>query len=948
MKSSVLDIYSPNSQEALKNRIQELENELAAAKAELEAFNGPAEKDQINPTAELVRLQAIADILPSRIFHISKDMIVQFANKSCEAISLLPFAEIVGSRLIDVIGRNTYDQLQGAYKKVLEGETFQFEFVLSNKATNGEKRASIAQYMPEWHNGEVVGFYSLGTDVTDLRTTELKLLQASKRLRIITDNLPALISYVDINETFQYANKYYEKIFGLKPEYMVGKTLLEVFNSAEIEYSKSYYDLAFSGEKVRFEKKIAATDNRPELWIDLTLLPDINNGQVLGFYVLGVNQTNIKKAEAEKQKGYDLLQALIDNIPGWVGYIDKSYKYHFANSQYQKITTIPPEEINGKDAIEILSEPMFSFVKPHFDHTLAGNISSFEFEKQLLNGDTRHIFSTYFPNFVDGRVDGAFIYALDITEQKMLQLQLEEAVKQLTLLQEAMPVSTSVFDTSLRYVQTNQKHLELLNKTESNVIGKHLSELLIVPGNYERVKFQAEKVLQGESVSFYLDGVSNENEPIKLQIQMAPVISRGEVVGIQSIEVDITELHLAQQHSRANEEIFNAISSIAPIGIFKTNNLGKTTWVNERAAKILGLPPEKCLGDGWQVNLHPEDKAWIVSNWKEASLKDEHVKTEQRYVHDGDKIVWVIGETRPVYTEKGTLSGHIGILFDITEIRKATGEINNLNAELQEINATLEKRVARRTQSLEKMNIDLMRTVEELDRFAHIAAHDLKEPLRGIQNYASLLKDDFGSQLNNDGAELIDAVQTLALQAETLLDDLRVYTRIGRKRDAVREVDLNEILDLVIANLSTTITQSNSVINKKNTLPIIHYQKAHALTILQNLISNGIKYNSANNKVIEIGQLESAQCSELDLKIGPVIFVKDNGIGINEKHHEKIFEMFRRLHPKNRFGGGTGAGLALVRKIIEFNEGKIWLDSTEGCGTTFYIQFGIPQTELDI
>lgn len=947
MKPTTIDIHSAVPYESLENRILELEKELAEARAEIKELKNSANVNQVNQGLELGRLKTIADILPSRIFHISKDMMVQYANKSCKAISLIPYNEIVGSHLADVIGIDVFNQLQTAYKKVLRGKAFQFEFTLSNEATDGTERVMIAQYVPEWDNGEVIGFYTMGADITSLRITELKLIQTSKRLQIITDNLPALISYVDKDVTFRYANKYYEKIFGLKSEYMVGRTLLEVFGGAEIEYSKDYYDLALSGEEVHFEKEIAATANRPQLWIDLTLLPDIHHGEVMGFYVLGVNQTDIKRAEIEKQQGYNLLQALIDNIPGWVGYIDQDYAYHFANSQYQKIAEIPHDQIIGKTTIEVLGESMFSFVKPHLDHTLAGNISSFEFEKQMFDGEIRHILSNYFPNIVDDKVEGAFIYALDMTDQKRLQLQLEEAVKQLTLLQDAMPVSTSVFDTNLRYIKANQKHLDLLDRSLSEVIGRPLSELLVIPGNFELIEKQAKKVLNGESVSFYLDGTTNDNHLIKLQVQMAPIISKGEIVGLQSIEVDITELYLAQKNIRDHNEIFGAINSLAPIGIFKTDNLGLTTWVNERASKILGLPPDQCLGTGWQTYLHPDDKEWIVSNWENSHHKSEVVKTEHRFLRESGEIVLVSGETRPVYTENGEPDGHIGILFDITDIRKAANEISDLNKELKSVNATLEKRVAKRTHSLKQMNIDLIRTVEELDRFAHIAAHDLKEPLRGLQNYASLLKDDYVEHLDDQGITLIESMQTLALQAETLLDDLRVYTRIGRKRDAVRQLDLNKIFDQVLSNLAPTISQTKSVIYKANQLPIIRYQKAHALTILQNLISNGIKYNASENKIIEIGQLTSEQLSEIGLENGPVIFVKDNGIGIDEKHHEKIFEMFRRLHPQKRYGGGTGAGLALVRKIIEFNHGKIWLNSTENHGTTFFVQFGIPQTSTN-
>ena len=217
---------------------------------------------------------------------------------------------------------------------------------------------------------------------------------------------------------------------------------------------------------------------------------------------------------------------------------------------------------------------------------------------------------------------------------------------------------------------------------------------------------------------------------------------------------------------------------------------------------------------------------------------------------------------------------------------------------------------------------------KSLDEFTYIAAHDLKEPLRGIHNYASFLKEDYAAQLDETGRQYIGSIQRLAERLSTLIDSLMVYSRLGVSELAKDTVDVDAVVDAVAEDLSRLWTKEGIELRRIGRLGMVQGDAARIGEVFQNLFSNAAKYNDKPQKWIEIG------CDRSGAQ--PVFYVRDNGIGIPPHHHDSIFRIFKRLHEQNKYGGGTGAGLTIVRKIVERYGGRIWLESAPGEGTVFY------------
>lgn len=236
-------------------------------------------------------------------------------------------------------------------------------------------------------------------------------------------------------------------------------------------------------------------------------------------------------------------------------------------------------------------------------------------------------------------------------------------------------------------------------------------------------------------------------------------------------------------------------------------------------------------------------------------------------------------------------------------------------------------RLLRYTKELERSN-------QELDDFAYIASHDLKEPLRGLFNNARFLMEDYHDKIDGEGQKRLHRLGYLTQRLEQLVNDLLYFSRLGRQEMSNQSTDLNDVVRDVELLLETTLQEKNATINVPSRLPVIKCDTTRVAEIFHNLVTNAVKYNDREEKVIEIGSLDSMP--EADVANGPVFYVRDNGIGIDPQFHSEIFRIFKRLNEEDDSKKGTGVGLTFVRKIIERHGGRIWVDSAPGEGTTFY------------
>lgn len=228
-----------------------------------------------------------------------------------------------------------------------------------------------------------------------------------------------------------------------------------------------------------------------------------------------------------------------------------------------------------------------------------------------------------------------------------------------------------------------------------------------------------------------------------------------------------------------------------------------------------------------------------------------------------------------------------------------------------------------KTRSLENSN-------EELEAFAYAVSHDLKEPLRMISGYMQLLERRYKDQLDDSAREFIHYAVDGAQRMNQLIEGILDFSRVGRYNTAVSQVDMNDICDRILFNLQLKIEEENASV-KVEKLPVIFANATEMQTLFQNLIGNALKYTK-DGVVPQVGVMYE----ELDEQL--VFKVSDNGIGMENEHKELIFALFQRLHTREQFQG-SGIGLAISKKIVERNQGRIWVESQPGEGSTFFVAF---------
>jgi len=319
-------------------------------------------------------------------------------------------------------------------------------------------------------------------------------------------------------------------------------------------------------------------------------------------------------------------------------------------------------------------------------------------------------------------------------------------------------------------------------------------------------------------------------------------------------------------------------------------------------------------------------------------------ETLGRHIYELGNRQWEIPELRSllakVLLEETTIEdfwaehvfptiGHKIMLLNARRVYKKDGQgpdlillaIEDVTVRMQQENELQQLR-----QQLEAKVVELRNANEELSQFAYVTSHDLKAPLRAIHNYADFLREDLEETLGGEQLEYLNGLTLAVKQGEALIDDLLAFSRIGRLKQNIEELDLGTVL----REMKTTLESTEEVeITTPDEWPVIESEKSLLKQILSNLLSNAIKFNKSSIKLIELGW-QSAEGGFIEL------YVRDNGIGIDSSYHDQIFRIFQRLHNREEFEG-TGIGLAIVRKAVNLMGGSIRVESTPGSGSTFFV-----------
>lgn len=511
----------------------------------------------------------------------------------------------------------------------------------------------------------------------------------------------------------------------------------------------------------------------------------------------------------------------------------------------------------------------------------------------------------------------------DVTEQKLAEKQMNDDISLLQTFITETPSAMAVFDTKMCFIAHSDKWLADFQIKETSLAGVSFYD--VFPEWSERWRPIHYECLNGKVHKNDKEVITKKDGSQQWLIWEARpwYVAKDKVGGIAMHVTDISKLKQAEDHLwRKNEELSAIFNSSSKVSIISCNTYGTIRHFSQGASVLLGYDPEEVIGRENISFLHdPVQMAKrsielsermgrefqgidvLVENSKHSSAGWK----EWSYIHRNGQTFPVQLMVSAIKNSAGEVTGYLFIASDLSERKKMEQVRSNILA-------------------LELKN-------KELEQFNFIASHDLQEPLRTVSNYIQVLEEDYGEELTADAKKHLKTIEKATGRMRDLVRSLLNYSRLGRGAKLMK-TDTQDLVHSVLEDLQIAISEDDVNI-EVGALPEIDAYEVELRQVFQNLIHNAIKFKQPDT-ALEISI--SAQQEEGQVRFA----VEDNGIGIREKDFDRIFYIFQKLHPQQKYSG-DGIGLSSCKKIIEMHGGKLWVTSTEGVGSSFY--FTIPSEQ---
>ncbi|HEY6293752.1 MAG TPA: PAS domain S-box protein [Terriglobia bacterium] len=406
------------------------------------------------------------------------------------------------------------------------------------------------------------------------------------------------------------------------------------------------------------------------------------------------------------------------------------------------------------------------------------------------------------------------------------------------------------------------------------------------------------KALEFNEVVPTPDGVPHQWLVVKFPVEEA---SGRRLVG--GLAMDVTGRKRAEEQMRESQAMFEKLFESSPDAIIATDRSGQIVGANAQVEKVFGYSYQELVGRPIEM-LMPE------------RLRGAHAIHRQNYY--AAPRTRAMGEGLALYgRRKDGTEFPVDVLLSAVEFEEGQ-VVLSVARDVTERKAA-EQELARRAQELTRSNA-------ELEQFAYVASHDLQEPLRMIASYTQLLARRYRGKLDADADEFIGYAVDGVKRMEELIQDLLTYSRVGRTGKSLEPVNTSALVACALENLRVVVQESGALVTYKD-LPVVNADDTQLIQLFQNLMSNSIKFKGERSPCIRISAERNGRYW--------TFLVRDNGIGIEPQYSSRIFVMFQRLHGRGEYPG-TGMGLAICKKIVERHEGRIWVESAPGKGSSFF------------
>ncbi|MGB1241553.1 MAG: PAS domain S-box protein [Chitinophagales bacterium] len=621
-------------------------------------------------------------------------------------------------------------------------------------------------------------------------------------------------------------------------------------------------------------------------------------------------QKELDQKEKQIKSKDTQLKQITDSMPSSLAYVDRNYCYQINNSLYQKWFGKQNRDLQNKHVSTIVGEHIFnSKIKSLLDRTFAGEKIEFEAEYTSYLNQILHLKVTYVPAYNDdGKNIGVYVFGEDITTLKQQQKDLETSQEKLRDLFDN--VYEAIIELDIEgYISNYNKAAVDFFGIKKDVPFFILS--MVDPDDAEKVKTYFELLkTQGYYENYQGRFISPSGKTIHIEVSsVAKYDEKGEMIGSRHIVRDITEKIKVEKALKASESKYKSLVENNHFGIIQTDINGMVTYSSPRSDEITGLinGSDKSLNRmNFTNSITPEELPSVMAQLnKLITGKIPYDIFRQKIIRQDGNLLFVEGTSILLKDENDVPYGINIVYNDATEKVKAEQELAEKNKELKKyIESNL-----------------------QLENFARLASHDLREPLLNIFAFTNLLQEEYNDHIGEMGKTYLSYIQQSSKRMETLINDLLKYATIG-KYSQPESINLNELVQNIFTDFLASI-QNNNVNIEVYPLPTIKGHQTELRSLFQNLISNAIKYQNPGTPLhIFIQAVSKDNTWQFS--------VSDNGIGIAPEHHEQIFIIYKRLDSGYKHKNSTGIGLAHCKKVVELHGGKIWVTSELNVGTNIH------------
>ncbi len=489
----------------------------------------------------------------------------------------------------------------------------------------------------------------------------------------------------------------------------------------------------------------------------------------------------------------------------------------------------------------------------------------------------------------------------DITEAKKAEDLLIESENRLSTLIMNLESGILLVDENRKIVLSNNKFCEIfkINEAPNKIIGKGCTT--VIDNNKNLFVNQEGFISRIDEINKYKKDIIGEEllmvDGKIIERDYIPVFEKDNYKGHLWTYKDVTLKRKYEKSIEAQRQKYRNIIANMHLGLVEVDSKGVILMVNQSFLEISGYLEEELVGKKSGELFPVKEGVEIFEKESNRCLNGESSSYEVKVKNKVGEIRYWLISGGPNYNLNGEIIGSIGVHWDITDIK---------NLELQK----------------EKLLIQLGKSNDELEEYAHVVSHDLKSPLRSINALVTWLKEDNKGKLDRTSIQNIEHIENTLEKMDQLISDVLTYSSIGNESGEKTSVDLE---DVITGLVQIMYKPEHIKIEINNKLPVVVGYKTKLQQLFQNLISNAIKFIDKDNGIVKVDVLEQSDYYKFS--------IKDNGIGIEPKHHNKIFKVF---HALNKRKDSTGIGLSIVKKIVDLHGGEIWLESEVNVGTIFF------------